>query len=80
MKYIMLLNMMKIKDLKKMNKAEMERLQSIDLRAERLAEEFSNKLFRDDEITVRQANSVYLAVRKMLLEKLTDKEFTNLHY
>jgi hypothetical protein len=80
MKYIMLLNMMKIKNLKKMNKAEMERLQSIDLRAERLAEEFSNKLFRDDEITVRQANSVYLAVRKMLLEKLTDKEFTNLHY
>ena len=72
--------MMKMKNLKKMNKAEMERLQSIDLRAERLAEEFSNKLFRDDEITVRQANSVYLAVRKMLLEKLTDKEITNLHY
>ena len=63
--------MMKMKNLKKMDKVQEP---TIDLRAERLAEEFSNQLFRDNEITVRQANSVFLAVKRILLEKLTDKE------
>ena len=69
--------MMKMKNLKKMDKVQEP---TIELKADRLAEEFSNQLFRDNEITVRQANSVFLAVKRILLEKLTDKEITNLHY
>ena len=46
------------------------RVDEIELKADKLAEEFSNQLFRDNEITVRQANSVYIHVKKALIKIL----------
>ena len=46
------------------------RVDQRELKADRLAEEFSNQLFRDQEITVRQANSVYIHVKKVLMKIL----------
>ena len=44
-------------------------------KADRLAEDFSNKLFVSGDIGVMQANSVYLDVKKIVLDAMlrTDK-------
>ena len=44
-------------------------------KADRLAEDFSNKLFASGDIGVMQANSVYLDVKKIVLDAMlrTDK-------
>lgn len=39
-------------------------------KADRCAEEFSNKLFVSKDIGVMQANSVYLAVKKIVLDAM----------
>ena len=39
-------------------------------KADRWAEEFSNKLFVSKDIGVMQANSVYLAVKKIVLDAM----------
>jgi len=46
------------------------RIEKREKKADRLADEFANKLFLDKEITVRQAHSVYLNVKKILIDKI----------
>lgn len=46
------------------------RIDKREKKADRLADEFANKLFLDKEITVRQAYSVYINVKKVLIEKI----------
>jgi len=41
-------------------------------KAYRIADKFATKLFSDSDITVRQANSVYIDVKKIIYQKLID--------
>lgn len=42
----------------------------IDLKLDQAADKLASSLFKNKVITVRQANSVYLNVKKLLTEKL----------
>ena len=46
------------------------RVDEIELKADKLADKFSCKLFKDGDVTVRQANSVYIHVKKALIKIL----------
>jgi len=46
------------------------RAEQKEKKADRLADAFASKLFLDQEITVRQANSVYVNVKKVLIDKI----------
>lgn len=46
------------------------RVDEIELKADELADKFSSKLFKDGDVTVRQANSVYIHVKKALMKIL----------
>ena len=41
-------------------------------KAYRIADKFATKLFSDSDITVRQANSVYIDVKKIIYQNLID--------
>tara|TARA_R110000765_G_scaffold291539_2_gene387232 strand:+ start:2364 stop:2612 length:249 start_codon:yes stop_codon:yes gene_type:complete len=41
-------------------------------KAYRIADEFAIKLFADSDVTVRQAHSVYVDVKKIIYKKLID--------
>tara|TARA_R110000803_G_scaffold15252_2_gene42375 strand:+ start:179 stop:370 length:192 start_codon:yes stop_codon:yes gene_type:complete len=41
-----------------------------ELKADILADNFANKLFLNDDVTVRQANHVYVHVKKVLMKTL----------
>ncbi len=42
----------------------------IERRADKIADSFAGKLFKEGEISVQSANSVYLNVKKILMENL----------
>lgn len=46
------------------------RIEEREKKADKLADEFASKLFLEKEITVRQAHSVYVNVKKVLIEKV----------
>ena len=46
------------------------RVDQRELKADKLADKFSSKLFADGDVTVRQANSVYIHVKKALIKIL----------
>mgnify|MGYP003630581934 CR=1 FL=1 len=42
----------------------------IERKADKLADSFAGKLFKDGEISVQSANSVYVNLKKLLMENL----------
>tara|TARA_R100000544_G_C2205559_1_gene49057 strand:- start:164 stop:352 length:189 start_codon:yes stop_codon:yes gene_type:complete len=46
------------------------RVDQRELKADKLADKFSSKLFADDDVTVRQANHVYVHLKKLLMKTL----------
>ncbi len=46
------------------------RVDQRELKADKLADKFAAKLFEDGDVTVRQANTVYVNVKKILMKTL----------
>jgi len=42
----------------------------IERKADKLADQFAGKLFKNGDISVQSANSVYVNLKKLLMEKL----------
>jgi|TARA_R100000951_G_C2638824_1_gene180196 hypothetical protein len=42
----------------------------IERKADKLADKFAGKLFKDGDISVQSANSIYVNLKKLLIEKL----------